>query len=166
MADNFYTGVRHGDEIVVSIGKYTSTTEGETTTTEWVYEKVSHREGFDPDIPEDTMAIFDGLEYKGDKKIQVEKTLSISQAMPSDYSSGLFAYEDLSGLVIKEEIVPNDGSTVEGDSERFFTNVNLRKVSTDSVPNSGEFNITVVGRYNDIVGTEPSGSEDWIETYE
>ncbi|MTI61965.1 MAG: hypothetical protein FH762_18640 [Firmicutes bacterium] len=156
MVDNFYNGIRYGDEIEISIGKYNGTA--------WEYELITHREGFSPDIPEDTEAVYDGLEYKGDKKIRAEKTLTLTQAMPADYGSGLFAYEDLAGLVIKEEIVPQDGSTVDVPA-RYYTNVNLRKVSTDEVPNEGGFNITISGRYDSIVKDEPAGTESWVKTY-
>ncbi|MFW6015304.1 MAG: hypothetical protein ACOCRK_02640 [bacterium] len=157
MADNFYSGVRYGDEVVVSIGKSDGTS--------WTYTEVAHREGFSPDIPEDTEAVFDRLTYKGDKKIQVEKTLSITQMMPSDYDSGLYAFEDLNGLVIKEEIVTYDDSNPT-TPERYFTNVNLRKVTEDEVPNSGAFNISIPGRYDDIAKTEPDPDESWVTVYE
>lgn len=162
MADNFYNGVRYGDEVHISIGKYDSTIE---TDGAFEYTEVAHREGFSPDFPENSEAIFDGLKYVGDKKIQVEKSLTITQAAPSDYGSGLYAFENLDGLVIKEEIIPNDGSTVD-DGVRYFTNVNLRQVAEDDVPNNGAFNITINGRYDDIVKEEPDfATDDWIRDY-
>ena len=84
--------------------------------------------------------------------------------MPADFASGLFAYEGLSGLVVKVEIIPEDGTTVTVPT-KYYINYCTRTVNMDDIPNIGEFNITLNGRFEKMILTEPLGTEDWVKTY-
>ena len=148
------TDIWYGNEVEVSIGYYDST--------EWVYEVIEYREGFSPDNPDNTEGIYDGLVYKGDKRIQVEKTVDFSQRFRG-FGVGLDKFENLAGMVVKLEIVP-DGGEIPADVEStmYLTNLNTSNSNLDDVPNQGEFNISLSGRWDEKVYEEPDGTEDWV----
>lgn len=152
--------VFYGSEIQVSIGKWDSTAE---TDGAWVYELVSYKEGFTYDVPESQEAVWDGLTYKGDKMIRAEKQLTITQRFRG-FNEGLKAYEQMDGLLVKVEIVPDDGSTVEEET-RYYTNFCTRKAQIDDIPNEGAFNISLAGRFAEELSESPDGSEDWVVDY-
>jgi len=155
--DSNLTDIWYGNEIEVSIGHYDGSA--------WVYEAIEYREGFSPDEPDNTEGVYDGLAYKGDKRIQVEKTVDFSQRFRG-FGVGLAKYENLDGLVVKLEIIP-DGGTIpaEVDSAMFLTNLNTSNFQLDDIPNTGEFNINLSGRWDEKVFSEPTGSETWITEY-
>jgi hypothetical protein len=146
------TDIWYGSEIKISIGKW------ETDT--WVYEVIEYREGFNPDTPDDSEGVYDGLIYKGEKKIQVEDSITLSQKFKG-WGLGLDAYNGLDGLVIKAEIVPNEGDAPT-QAERYYTNFCARRPQLNEIPNQGEFMIELSGRFDDYQDTEPIGSEDWV----
>lgn len=152
--DSNLTDIWYGNEIEVSIGYYDGSS--------WVYEVVEYREGFSPDEPDNTEGVYDGLQYKGDKRIQVEKTVDFSQ-MFRGFGVGLAKFENYSGMVAKMEIVP-DGGTIpaEVDSTMWLTNLNTSNFTLDDIPNQGGFNINLSGRWDDKVFTEPTGTEEWV----
>lgn len=151
------TDIWYGNEIEVSIGKYDGAS--------WKYEVIEYREGFSPDEPDNTEGVYDGLSYKGDKRIQVEKTVDFSQ-MFRGLDIGLAAYENLSGMIVKFEIVP-DGGTVPAEvgSEMYLTNLSTSNFQLDDVPNQGAFNINLSGRWDEKVLEAPQGTEDWVVEY-
>ena len=57
-----YNGIRFGNEFTISIGKWDGVA--------WQYEVIAHREGFSPEIPDETQAVYDKLTYKGEKSIR------------------------------------------------------------------------------------------------
>lgn len=155
--DSNLTDIWYGNEIEVSIGHYDGT--------DFVYEVIEYREDFSPDEPDETEGVYDGLTYKGDKRIQVEKTVDFSQRFRG-FGVGLAKFENKSGLVVKMEIVP-DGGTIpaEVDSTLWLTNLNTSNWNLDGIPNQGEFNINLSGRWDEKVFTEPLGTEDWVVEY-
>lgn len=147
------TDIWYGSEIKISIGKWEIDS--------WVYEVVGYREGFNPDTPDDSEAVYEGLTYKGEKKIQVENSITLTQKFKG-WGEGLDAYDGLDGMVVKAEIVPDEGDAPT-QAERYYTNFCARKPQLDDIPGQGEFMINLNGRFDDYQDTEPDGAtEDWV----
>ena len=148
------TDVWYGNEIEISVGYYDS----EVDSGKWIYEVIEYREGFNPDMPEQSEGIYDKLSYKGDKRIQVENSISLSQKF-TGFGVGLDKFENLNGLVAKAVIVPDGGSIPGGvDSERYYTNFSPSNSDLDEVPNEGSFNNNLSGRFDQKVEQEPAGA--------
>lgn len=158
---NELADIRYGHEVKISLGKWDST---QGVDGEWVYEVVEYRQGFNPNTPDDTQGVNDGLTYKGEKGVYAENDLTLSQTMPTDWDSGLFGWENMNGIIAKAEIVPEDGEAVT-TGELYLTNLCTRNVQIDDIGNTGEFNISLNGRFDQRVTEEAVGNEDWVVDY-
>ena len=148
------TDIWYGNEIEVAVGHWDGT--------EFKYEVIEYREGFNPDMPEQTEGVYDRLSYKGDKRIQVENSINLSQKF-TGFGVGLDKFENLNGLVVRAKIVSDGGDIPqEVDSERYYTNFSPSNSDLDEIPNEGAFNNNLSGRFDKKVDTEPVGTEDWV----
>jgi hypothetical protein len=140
-----FSDVYDGSEISVSIGRYE---EGV-----WNYYPIEYRRDFNNDNPDNTRNVYDKLKLKGKKLIRTEKTLSIAQEFRG-YGRGLDLFTEEDGLIVKEEILPNDGS-IPDVPVRYYTNWCTIPLQVDGIPDVGEFNATLEGSYDDVVTEEP-----------
>lgn len=152
--DGNLTDIWYGNEIEVAIGWYNGTA--------WQYEVIEYRQGFNPEVPDNTEGVYDGLTYKGDKRIQIEKTIDLSQTFRG-FGIGLDKFENLSGMIVRSTIVP-DGGTIpaEVNDTRYYTNYTTSASNLDDIPNQGEFNVNLSGRFDERQTSEPTTSETWI----
>jgi len=155
------TAIWYGSEVQVSIGQWDSTADEGAGA--WDYTTVEYREGWTPTIPDDTEAVYDGLTYKGEKKIRSEKEITLSQKFMG-WDSGLKSFESSDGMVLKATIAPDAGDAPT-DATRYYTNFCTRNAQLDSVPGEGAFNISLNGRFDQEVSSEPVGNEDWVHDF-
>ena len=138
-------------------------TEYDTGTSSWNFQRVEYRRSFSPDNPDNKRAVFDKLSKKGDKLTRVEKSLSIAQEFRG-FGVGLMQYENMEGLLVKVEIVPNQG-TAPTDSTRYYTNWSTQSLELPDISDEGEFNATLSGSFDQRVKDEPDGTAvEWATT--
>jgi len=153
------TDIWYGNEIEVSIGYLQD--DGEDNL-EWEYETIEYRQGFNPDMPEDSEAVYDGLSYMGEKRIIADNEVELSQLFRG-FNKGLEKFENMKGLLVKAEIIPDGGDVpIEADDTMYLTNVNTFTADLDDIPNEGEFEISLSGRFDEKVFEEPETDEDWV----
>lgn len=157
MADAFHE-VFDSSEIEVFIA-----TEYDTASSTWNYQRVELRRSFSPDNPDNKRAVFDKLSKRGDKLTRVERSLSVAQEFRG-YGVGLETYENMEGLLVKTEIVPNQG-TAPTDNARYYTNWSTQSLELPDISDEGEFNATLSGSFDQKVKDEPDGSAvSWATT--
>jgi hypothetical protein len=140
-----FTDVYDGSEIVVEIGSYNGSS--------WDYETVAYRRGLNIDIPSNTRPVYDRLDFRGNKKTRGENSLSISQEFQG-FDTGLKTYEETNGLIVKVTITPNDGSTPT-DPVRYYSNWCTDPLELGEIPDEGEFNASLNGKFNKEIVDEP-----------
>ena len=141
-------------EIWVEIGEY------DDTASEWNYTPIKFRRNVSPDFPDNTRAVYNGITYVGDK-IQRGENMFTLEAEFQGFNEGLMAFEGKGCLLVKVEIKPNNGETVENDV-RYYTNWNPQNPDW-SAGDEGEFNVTLEGRIDKKMDVEPVDDEDWEE---
>lgn len=147
MADSFLD-VYDGSEIQVEIGEY------DDGSGSWNYSLVGYRRGFTIDRPNNQRAVYDGLDFKGNKKTRAENELSITQEFRG-FDEGLKLFEERNALLVKVTIVPHDGTTP-ADPVRYYTNWSTNPLELDDIPDEGEFNATLTGKFTNEVTEEPA----------
>lgn len=141
-------------EIHVSIGTY------DDTGSEWTYETVKFKRNVNPEIPNNDRAVYDGITYIGSKKQRSENTLAIDSEFQG-FGQGLLDYENEDELLVKLEIIPNEGSLPDDvDAEQYFYNWNTGD-GTYSIGDEGEIIVTLDGRFASKHLTEPTDNVDW-----
>lgn len=135
-------------------------TEYDSTDESWNYEKITYNQEFSPDLPDSGRAVYDGVEYKGDKPDQVERSLTVGEFLKG-FDEGLFQYENMDGLLAKVEINPIGEDAPESGEVLYYTNWNTGDAqwSKDDV---GDVVVTLEGRISGKTETEPDGTEDWV----
>lgn len=147
------TDIWYGNEVEVSIGYLDGGS--------WEYETIEYRQGFNPDMPEDSEAVYDGLTYRGEKRIIADNEIELSQLFRG-FNKGLEKFENMKGLIVKAEIVPDGGEIGEDYDTMYLTNVNTFTADLDDIPNEGEFEISLSGRFDEKAYEEPGTDEDWV----
>jgi hypothetical protein len=137
-------------------------TEYDSGSSSWNYQRVSYRRDFSPDNPDNKRPVHDKLSKKGDKLTRVEKSVSVSQEFRG-YTDGLIQYENMEGLLVKAEIVPNAG-TAPTENAIYYTNWSTSSLELPSISDEGEFNSTLGGSFDQRSKVEPDGSEEWATT--
>lgn len=156
MSEAFHD-VYDSSEIDVSIAD-----EYDEDSEEWNFERVVYRRSFNPDIPDNTRAVYDKLNYRGSKLTRAEKTLSIGQEFQG-FGEGLDKYAEMNGLLVKAEINPNQGDPPT-DNTRYYTNWSPGALQWPDVSDEGEFDVSLEGNFDEVTDEEPDGSEDWATT--
>ena len=139
-------------EIWVEIGEY------DDTASEWNYTPIKFRRNVSPDFPDNTRAVYNGITYVGDK-IQRGENMFTLEAEFQGFNEGLMAFEGKGCLLVKVEIKPNNGETVENEV-RYYTNWNPQNPDW-SAGDEGEFNVTLEGRIDVKMNKEPYDNVDW-----
>lgn len=142
--------VYDASELSVSIGKY--------ETSAWTYTPVKFRRNISPDMPSSDRRVYDGLTLAGTKMQRKEYSMTIEQEFEG-WGLGLFEFENQSGLLVKIEIVPNEG-TAPTDPVRYFYNWNT-EFCTWSAGDMGEVTVSLTGAFDRVETTEPTDATDW-----
>lgn len=150
----YLTDIWYGNEIEISIGYYDGT--------EFQYQVIEYREGFQPSMPEKLEGVYDGLSYKGEKRISAQNVINLSQRF-AGFGIGLDKFKTLKGLVVRAEIVSDGGDIPEEiESTIYYINFNPSHSDLDEIPSEGEFNNNLSGRFDIKTYQEPTGAEDWV----
>ena len=129
----------------------------------WNYEVINFRRDFNPDTPDNTRPVYEGLRLKGKKKTRAENKIALTQEFQG-FGTGLYDFENKSGLLVKATIEPEEGSLPESVNEmQYYTNWCPYSVNYNS-PDEGEIEASLEGMFDEVVNEEPVGTEvDWAE---
>ena len=143
------------NEVKAYIGEYDETDE------DWEYERVKFKRSVNPDLPDNTRRVYDGLRLEGVKRTRAENNLEI-EAEFQGFNEGLFQYANKSGLLVKAVIEPEQVDAPEDDI-RYFYNWNPQQpdITLDDVD---EFNVTLSGAIDGMYEEEPEDDDFEVPT--
>lgn len=124
----------------------------------WDYERVAIRKSANPDLPDNTRTIYDGLRKVGGKLTRAENSFEIVAEFQG-YNQGLYPYGNHQGLVVKEVIIPERGETP-ADNTRYYWNWDTNK-SQINPGEVDEFDVTLNGDIDDVYKYEPYDNVYW-----